>query len=339
VVRLLVLGGTLFLGRAVVKAALGRGDEISIFTRGQTNADLFGEEVEQLRGDRDGDLSALERRSWDAVVDTSGYVPRVVGASARLLAPRVSHYVFVSSISVYRDFSRGPDESSAVETPEDPASEDVQAHYGGLKALSERQVEEAFPGRAAIVRAGLIVGPWDPTDRFTYWVTRVASGGEVLAPGKPERRIQFIDARDLAEWMLRLADDRVSGTFNATGPEPRPTMGELLETAWKVSGSDARIVWVDDSFLLENSVGQWIELPLWVAEPEWQGLLQADVSRALAAGLTFRPLEETVRATLEWARSPDGRRPPKTGIQVPKPGLEPEREAELLAAWGARREE
>jgi 2'-hydroxyisoflavone reductase len=330
--RLLVLGGTVFLGRAVVEAALARGHEVTTFTRGQTNRGLF-EAVEELHGDRDGDLTALEGRDWDAVIDTSGYVPRVVRASAQLLEPRVPHYQFVSSISVYADFASGPTENSPVAHLDDPQSEDVQQHYGALKVLCEQTVADLYGAdRTLVVRPGLLVGPHDPTDRFTYWVERVARGGEVLAPGRPDRRVQLIDVRDLAEWMVGLAESRRTGTFNATGPVPPVTMGELLETCHDVSGSDATLVWVDDDFLLERGVGQWQELPLWLAEPAWAGMLAADVSRAVAAGLTFRPLEDTVRATLEWARS-DSLRPEKPGVQVPQAGMEPEREAELLAAW------
>lgn len=334
--RLLVLGGTLFLGRAVVEAALAAGHDVAIFTRGETNPDLFPE-VERLRGDRDGDLSALRHREWDTVVDTSGYVPRVVRASAELLAGAVSFYTFVSSISVYASFDSGANEGSPLARVEDETTEDVQEHYGALKGLCEQVVDDAFPGRALLVRAGLIVGPHDPTGRFTYWVRRVAAGGDVLAPGDPDRPLQFVDVRDLAEWMVRSSAGLVGGTFNATGTVPRVTMGGLLETCRRISGSDARLVWVDDEFLLEHGVGQWQELPLWVAEPQYLGLHAADVSRARAAGLTFRPLEETVRATLAWATaSESGESTPKPGVQLPKAGLDRDREAELLADWRTR---
>jgi 2'-hydroxyisoflavone reductase len=334
--RLLVLGGTLFLGRAVVEAALARGDRVTIFTRGQTNPDLFPD-AERLRGDREADLSPLTGRTWDSVVDTSGYVPRVVRAAADTLAGRVEHYTFVSSISVYSDFTKGPREDSPVEVLDDPASEDVQEHYGALKALCEDVVREAYEEGALVVRAGLIVGPHDPTGRFTYWVKRVAEGGDVLAPGSPDRHVQFVDVRDLGEWMLRMAESRRGGTFNATGPVPPVTMGELLETCRRVTGSDARFVWVDDDFLLERGVEQWQELPLWIASPELRGVVAADVSRAVAAGLAFRPLEETVRATLAWATSADAGEPSrKQGVQLPEAGLRREREAELIRAWRKR---
>jgi 2'-hydroxyisoflavone reductase len=319
---LLVLGGTKFLGRAVVEAALERGHDVTLFNRGRTNPELFPG-VERLRGERDGDLEALRGRTWDAVVDPSGYVPRVVRASADLLRGAAEHYTFVSSGSVYAvPVPPGYDESAPVIELDDPQTEKVEEHYGGLKALCERVVEDVFPGRSASVRAGLIVGPHDPTGRFTYWPHRIAAGGEVLAPAPPERPVQFIDVRDLGEWIVRLAEDRTAGVFNATCP-PLP-IGELLRTCVRATGSGAELVWVDSEFLVEHEVGEWMELPLWIADPEWEGFMQADVSRALAAGLRIRPLEDTIRATLAEAEPTDDA------------GLAREREAELLAAWHGR---
>jgi 2'-hydroxyisoflavone reductase len=229
----------------------------------------------------------------------------------------------------------GFDEGAPLAELEDPRSEDVQADYGGLKVLCERVVDDVLPGRSASVRAGLIVGPHDPTDRFTYWVTRLARGGEVLAPGRPNRRLQLVDVRDLGAWIVELAESRVAGAFNATGPVPPVTMGEVLETCRAVSGSDARLVWVDESFLLEREVGQWMELPLWLSESN-STFLSADVSKAVAAGLRFRPLEETVRDTLAWARAAgDTAAPLASGMEIGAAGMEPERERELLAAWRA----
>jgi nucleoside-diphosphate-sugar epimerase len=335
-VRLLLLGGTKFLGRAVAEAALARGDELTLFTRGQTNPELFPE-AEHLRGDRDGDLRALEGRTWDAVIDPSGYVPRVVRASAELLRDAVEHYVFVSSVSAYAEpFAPGFDETAP--TRGEPQTEQVMEEYGELKASCERTLEEVMPGRVASIRAGLIVGPHDPTDRFTYWPRRVAGGGRVLAPGRPDRQVQFVDARDLGEWMLRVADDRTAGPFTATGPVPPVTMGDVLETCKRVSGSDAEIVWVDEAFLLEREVGPWMELPLWIPEsdPEDGHMQEADVSRAVAAGLRFRPLEETVRDTLAWAQEVDVTAAPLAGGRsFPAAGMEPGRELELLAEWAA----
>ena len=323
--ELLVLGGTNFLGRATVEDALARGHEVTIFNRGETNPGLFTE-AEKLRGDRESDLAALAGRSWDAVVDPSGYVPHVVRASAELLADAVEHYVFVSSISVYAEQSgRNTEESPVGEIGNWPVDElvddDDEGNYGALKALCERVVAEVFPGRHSNIRAGLLVGAHDPTGRFTYWPHRVARGGEVLAPRPPERRVQFVDVRDLAGWMLDLAERRVAGTFNATHPG-RP-WGELLETSRDVAGSDASFTWVPDAFLAEHEVGEWMELPLWIHDPHWVGMHMADVARATEAGLSFRPLEETVREALELAEPTD------------EAGLSPQREAELLSAWAA----
>ncbi len=318
--RLLALGGTSFLGRQLVGQALERGHDVTTFTRGRTNPELFPEAT-RLHGNRDGDLAALEDGEWDAVVDTSGYLPRVVRASAELLRDRVSRYAFVSSISAYADLSTPVSEESPPAELEDPATEDVQEHYGALKAACEGVVEEVFGSGALVVRPGLIVGPHDPTGRFTYWPHRVARGGEVLAPGKPERELQVIDVRDLAAWLLHSVELGTTGRFNATGPVPSLTMQGLLESCRTVTGSDARFVWVGDDFLQQHEVGEWMELPLWLVDPAVGGMLAADISRAVAAGLTFRPLADTIAATLEQAKTVDG------------VGLSPERERELLAAW------
>ena len=335
---MLILGGTRFLGRAVVETALARGHDVTLFNRGETNPDLYPQ-VEKLPGNRDGDLGALAGRDWDVVVDTSGYVPRVVRASSELLADHAGHYVFVSSISVYGDFSEVARED---ETPliriDDTSDESLEGdRYGGFKALCEQVVADVFPGHSARVRAGLIVGPNDPTGRFTYWPTRVARGGEVLAPGRKGRQVQFIDVRDLGAWLVHLGEQKVSGTFNATGPEPPITMGELLETCRAVSGSSARITWVDEDFLREHEVGEWMQLPLWIAEtgdPAWRRFQEVDVSRAVAAGLRFRMVADTVRDTLEWALvTGDPGAPLASGIDIGEAGMDPEREAELLTEW------
>ncbi len=316
--RVLVLGGTKFLGRAVAEAALAAGHELTLFNRGETNPELFPE-AEKLRGNRDGDLTALEGRSWDAVIDPSGFVPRVVRASAELLRDS-GHYTFVSSCSVYPSFAEPATEESPVATVEDESTEAVEEHYGALKALCEGVVEDVFPGRALQVRAGLIVGPHDPTGRFTYWPHRVARGGEVLVPGEPERPVQFIDVRDLGEWIVRSAEAGLTGTLNAISP-PFP-VADLLASL----PGEATFTHVDEAWLVERDVGQWMELPLWIdtGNPEWRRFMETDVSKAVAAGLAFRPLDETARGTLEEASLVDG------------VGLTPEREADLLAAWHAR---
>ena len=319
--RLLVLGGTKFLGRHAVAHALERGHKVTTFTRGQTNPGLFPE-AEHLHGDRDGGLDALRGREWDGVVDTSGYVPRIVRQSAELLRDAVSRYVFVSSISVYDDFSDPVDESSPVAKLEDPSTEEIMEAYGALKAACENVVDEVYGDRSARVRAGLIVGPYDPTDRFTYWPRRIALGGEVLGPGSPDAPVQFVDARDLARWLIELALNGPGGTFNATGPAEPLTFAQLLERARAAIGSDANVVWVDDQHVLDAEVQPWTELPLWLPGAEYAGMTRADIRRALEAGLTFRPLEETVVDTLAWDRSVPGERPT----------LAHDREQEILAA-------
>jgi 2'-hydroxyisoflavone reductase len=326
--RVLILGGTQFLGRHLVNSALARGHAVTTFTRGKHD-DVLPPAVERLNGNRDGDMSALTGQTWDAVIDTSGYVPRVVGATAQLLAAQAGFYVFVSSISVYKDWPgvSAIDESYNVSALEDPSVEEVNGEtYGALKALCEREVEAAFNGRCAIVRPGLIVGPYDPTNRFTYWPDRVARGGEVLAPGRPENHTQIIDARDLADWLVTLAERRTTGVYNATGPDYPLTMQRALETMREESGSDARFTWVSDEFLERNEVGAWMEMPLWIPEKEGPGVGDVNCGRALAAGLTFRPLEETVRDTLAW------RKMAPTDAEWPA-GLKPDRERELLALW------
>lgn len=328
---ILILGGTVFLGRHLVEAARAHGHTVTLFNRGQHNPEIFPG-VERLRGDRGGDLQALAGRHWDAVIDTSGYLPRAVRATAELLAPNVDHYTFISSISVYGDTSKyGIDEDAPVGTLDDPAAENIAENYGPLKALCEQAAEAAMPGRVLNIRPGLIVGPHDPSDRFTYWVHRVAEGGEVLAPGNPNAPFQGIHARDLADWTIRMIEQRQTGVFNATGPADRMSMGDFLEIAKQAIGSDASFTWLDDTFLVQQGAGPWIEIPLWipVTDGVGDGLMDVSIARALAAGLTLRPIAETVRDTLVWdrARPADAER---------RAGLKPEREQELLQAWRER---
>jgi 2'-hydroxyisoflavone reductase len=319
-VKLLLFGGPRFLGRAVTDAALSGGHELTFFNRGRTNPELYPD-VERLVGDRTEDLEAVRGRTWDAVIDTCGYLPDVVQASAEALSDS-GLYCFVSSVSVYADFSRPVDEESPVaELGDLPRDQVTEASYGALKALCEEAVTDVFGPRALVLRPGLIVGPHDPTGRFTYWPHRVARGGEVLAPAPPDRPTQFVDVRDLGAWIVSLCEGGVGGVFNAT--HPGITFRELLDACERVAGA-AEIEWVAPHFLLEHDVGQWMELPLWIEDPEHAYADRVDVSRALAAGLTFRPLEETVRDTLELAETVDG------------VGLTPEREAELLGAWHGR---
>ena len=318
--KLLLLGGPKFLGRAITDAALAGGHELTFFNRGKTNAELYPK-VERLVGDRSGDLDALGGRTWDAVVDTSGYFPSAVGASARALASS-GRYCFVSSISVYADLTLPVSEDGELATiGDDPLDELTPdfSNYGALKALCEDEVSEVFGGRTLVVRPGLIVGPHDPTGRFTYWPHRVARGGDVLAPAPQERLTQFIDVRDLGEWMVELLEAGAHGTYNATNTGV--PWGELLESCRAVTGSNARFQWVTDDFLTAHEVGEWMELPMWIPAPT---LDLAVVDRALAAGLRFRPLAETIRGALDHAKTTEAA------------GLEPAREAALMTEWNGR---
>jgi 2'-hydroxyisoflavone reductase len=318
--KLLVLGGTKFLGRAAVEAALAGGHWVTLFNRGETNPGLFPE-TEKLRGDRTAYLSALKGREWDAVLDPSGYLPSVVRASAEMLADSVGHYLFVSSVSAYASLSQPVDEDSPLgelgDLPDDKLTEDY-SNYGPLKVLCEQAVADVFGERQASVRPGLIVGAHDPSGRFTYWPHRVARGGRVLAPAPPDARVQFIDAKDLGSWLVDLSERQAGGVYNAT--HPGRSWRETLETCREVSGSDATFEWVPAEVLKEHEVGEWMELPLWISDPDSAAMHEVDVSRAVAAGLTFRPLEETVRDTLQHAQTVEG------------VGLAPERETQLLAA-------
>jgi len=328
--KILILGGTVFLGRATVEAALERGHEVTLFNRGQSNPNLFAN-VESLVGDRDSDLSALQGRKWDAVIDTSGYVPRIVRKSLEALREAVEHYTFISSISVYANTEKtGTDEEDAVGKIEDETREDYASEaYGPLKALCEQTAEEIMPGRVLNIRPGLIVGRYDPTDRFTYWPVRVARGGEVLAPDNPELPAQVIDVRDLAEWNIRMAEERKTGVYNATGPEKPFALGKLLDESRKISGSDATFTWVPEEFLLEKEVGPWMELPMWIPsnmEGIGQGLMQVSVAKAVQDGLSFRPLEDTIQDTLAFAAA-------RPADHEWRAGMKPERESEILKAW------
>ena len=324
--NLLVLGGTRFLGRHLVEAALARGHDLTLFNRGRTAPGLFVG-VEHLCGERDGDLALLRGRRWDAVVDTCGYLPRIVRRSALALRDSVDRYLFVSSISVYADSSTaGQDEQAARLPLPSPDCEDIPGHYGALKAACEDEVQEVFGPRATLLRPGLIVGPFDPSGRFTYWAQRVARGGAVLAPPAPEYPVQFIDARDLAAWMIDLLEQGQYGTFNASGPAAPLTFGAFLEGCRQALVAPAEFVWPDESFLDRHAVMPWTELPLYAGE-DGRGLNQISLSRALSAGLRLRPLGNTCADTARWA----GGSPLPVGI-----GLTAEREAQLLRAWRER---
>ena len=335
---ILVLGGTRFLGPATVEAALKRGHTVTLFNRGKTDPGRFPN-LETLLGDRDGNLKALEGRKWDAVVDTSGYKPRVVRDSVNLLKDNVGQYVFISTLSVYSDNSKPwMDESGALMTVEDPNNENVQENYGALKALCEQACEKIMPGRVANIRPGLIVGIDDPSDRFTYWPVRVAKGGEVLAPGTPADPVQFIDVRDLGEWTVKVIEDKTVGVYNATGPNTGPKdevgMGALLDACNKIGGGKANFVWADAAFLEEQKVAPWSDMPVWVPPSgDSAGFARTSCAKAIAKGLTFRSTPDTVKSTLDWFRTEPAEHQAKL-----KTGITPEREAEVLAAWKAKQQ-
>jgi 2'-hydroxyisoflavone reductase len=322
--KLLLLGGTKFLGRHIVDAALARGHDVTLFTRGRL-PHPWGGGVTALVGDRDpaaeGGMRALEEGRWDAVIDTSGYLPRIVSASVALLRERVERYLFVSSISVYADASRpGLDENSPVAELDDPASEDIPKHYGALKAACERVVQSAFGAASLVVRPGLIVGPHDPTDRFGYWMARFGhpallggrglEGLEAVVPETPQRPIQFIDARDLAGWMIRRLETGSGGVFNATSAPGAITMGALvdqLEALSRTTGANVRAKWIDEARIEAAGVEPWTGLPLWIPtfDLSMAGFDQVSTSRADAAGLTHRSLMETLRDTAAWLAARD----------------------------------
>ena len=317
--KLLVFGGTKFLGRAAVDAALADGHDVTLVNRGRTNAGIYPA-VETIHADLTGDLGALDGRTWDAAIDVDPtQLPRHTRRRAEKVADAVGHYVFVSTISVYSDMSKPIDESSPLYEPPETEPEEFDPElYGNLKVGSEDALRDVFGDEVALVRAGLIVGPHDPTDRFTYWPRRLAEGGDVLAPGSPAQPIQFIDVRDLGAFLLKLAADRAGGAMNATGPAEPLTLGAALE---RMAGG-ANLVWVDDEPILAAGVQPWTMLPLWLPGNEHAGLCLVDISRALAHGLAFRPLEETARDTLAWSL--------EAGEQ--RPTLSREQEREILAA-------
>lgn len=322
--NILIIGGTRFLGRHLVNAALERGHSVTLFNRGQTNPGLFND-VEQVRGDREKDLSQLAGE-WDAVIDTCGYLPRIVRMSAEALIGKVKKYVFISSISVYSDLKKiGINEDDPVGRIDDETIEEITGEtYGPLKVLCEKAVWDVFGDGALIVRPGLIVGPHDPTDRFTYWPVRVARGGAVLAPEKPEVPVQIIDVRDLSDFIIGLLGQNAKGVFNATGPGDPLTLGDMLDACKHASGSGANFKWASVKFLEDNQVAPWSDMPVWIPDTEEEaGFSRVDISKALQAGLKFLPLETTVRDTLQWASA-------RPEDHQWKAGLSAEREKQLL---------
>jgi 2'-hydroxyisoflavone reductase len=333
--RILILGGTGFTGPYQVRYALARGHKVTTFNRGKTHPGELPKEVEQLTGDRNGQLDALKDRQWDVVIDNPTTLPAWVRDAAQILKGNVECYVFISTISVYGEVKQGVDESAPVEkyTGPDPYKETIEAMkasgyktYGPLKALSEQEAEKWFPKKALIVRPGLIVGPRDETDRFTYWPVRIDRGGEVLAPGKRDDPVQFIDARDLAEWTIRMVENRETGIYNATGPAKPLGIGGMLDGIKSGLNSNAKFIWATEDFLTRQKVEPWSDMPVWTGAES--GMARTNISRALGKGLTFRPLAETARDTLAWFKSQAQDRQSHL-----KAGLTPERETEVLAAW------
>src|SRR6476469_9993713 len=333
--RILILGGTGFTGPYQVRYALNRGHKVTTFNRGKTHPGELPNDVEQLVGDRNGKIDALKGRKWDVVIDNPTSLPVWVRDAAQILKGNVENYVFISTISVYGDVKTGPDENAPLEkyTGTDPMKETRDsliaskfALYGPLKALSEQEAEKWFPGKTLIIRPGLIVGPGDETDRFTYWPVRIDRGGEVLAPGDPSDPVQFIDARDLAEWTIRMAEDGETGIYNATGPAKELGVGGMLDGIKTALNSNATFTWADAEFLKQQKGEAWSDMPVWAGDE--LGLSRTNISRALAKGLTFRPLADTARDTLTWFKAQKPERQAKL-----RAGLTAEREKEVLAAW------
>ncbi len=333
--RILILGGTGFTGPYQVRYALSRGHKVTTFNRGKTHPGELPAEVEQLIGDRNGKLDALKDRQWDVVIDNPTTLPAWVRDAAQVLKGNVDRYVFISTISVYADTSKGVDENAPLAKYDGPDAfkETIEAMkaggyktYGPLKALSEKEAEKWFPGKTLIIRPGLIVGPRDETDRFTYWPVRIDRGGETLAPGNPEDPVQFIDARDLAEWAIRMVENHETGIYNATGPAKPLGVRGMLDGIKEAEKSNATFTFVPNDFLKQNKVEAWSDMPVWAGDE--LGLSRTKIDRALNKGLTFRPLGDTARDTLAWFKSRSQDRQSKM-----RAGLTSERESEVLAAW------
>jgi len=333
--RILILGGTGFTGPYQVRYALSRGHKVTTFNRGKTHPGELPAEVEQLAGDRNGKLDTLKDRQWDVVIDNPPTLPSWVRDAAQILKGNVERYAFISTISVYGEVKQGVDESAPVERYQgsDPYKETLEAMkasgyktYGPLKALSEKEAEKWFPEKTLIIRPGLIVGPRDETDRFTYWPARIDRGGEVLAPGDPNDPVQFIDARDLAEWTIRMVENRETGTYNAAGPAKPLGIGGMLDGIKDAEKSSAKFTWVSEEFLTQQKVEAWSDMPVWTGKES--GLARTNISRALAKGLTFRPVADTARDTLSWFKSL-----PQDRQSEMRAGITADREAEVMAAW------
>lgn len=337
--KVLILEGTRFLGKALVEEGLKRGHEITLFNRGNNKEDFS--EVEQLIGDRDSDVSQLKNKKWDVVMDTCGFAPHQINKIATVLGDRIEHYTYISSISVYKDWiplniaedyqlqSMPPDRLKDVEEGKISYYE----HYGALKVLCEAEAEKYWPVRVLNIRAGHLVGPFDYTDRLPYWVQRVAEGGKIVVPGRPDRSIQVIDVKDLATWVFDKAEKRKAGTYNVTGPDYELTMEELLNTCKAVTNSDAEFVWIDEQFVVDHQITPWTDMPFWIPEQfplegenePWKGSFRISIKKAIDAGLSFRLLEDTIHDVYQWEKTrQDSER---------KAGISREKEQELLDAW------
>jgi 2'-hydroxyisoflavone reductase len=327
---LLILGGTGFIGPHLTQEALRRGWKVTHFNRGKRSADgVLG--VETLIGDRNGQLDALRGRSWDAVIDDTGYIPKYVKMSAELLAPEVGYCLYISSISAYASFAKPNDARSPTGKLSDPTVEEITNDtYGPMKALCEQYSEQAFKGRIAVVRPGYIVGPLDSSDRFTYWPVRASKGGEMLAPGTPRDPIQIIDVRDLSVWMMKLVEARTNGYFNAVSPPGAFTMGDLIKASQQASPqSGVKVTWVAEDFLAAHWKADELDLPPWSPmKGDSAGASLTSIKSSLPTGLRSRPLHETVRDTLEWFKTLPAERQAKLHA-----GLDPKKEADTLRLW------
>lgn len=333
ILKILILGGTSFLGPHLVEELQKHGHEVTLFNRGIQNSSLFPT-VEKLQGDRDGDLESLKDRQWDAVIDTSGHLPRVVEDSSKILAEATNHYTFISTVGVYENFHQlDIDENYPLAKLDDEKNEEItEKTYGALKACCEKVISRYFPDKSLIVRPGLIIGPLDPTDRFIYWPIRAVKGGEILAPGKPSQNLQFIDVRDLAKWIVFMVEQQATGIYNATGPGTPFTFEQLINECQKFSKENISIHWIDDNFLIKHDVKDWVEIPLWLSpERNMPGFLNINTQKAIKSGLTIRPLSETISSTLEWDSS--------RGIIERQSWLDSAREKEIIALWKQSKED
>lgn len=325
VLKILILGGTTFLGPHLVQELQQHGHEVTIFTRGNQSSKFSN--VEELQGDRDGNLKALENRNWDAIIDTSGHLPRLVRDSSKLLTNSTNHYTFISTIGVYQDFYKQQiDENYPLAKLENEDSEEItEKNYGALKAACEKVIQSHFPSRCLIVRPGLIVGSLDPTARFSYWPIRVKKGGEILAPGSPDQLLQVIDVRDLAKWIVTMVEQQAVGIYNVTGPAKAMNFKQLLQECQRVSNSNAILTWVNEDFLIAHQIQDWVEIPLWLSyKRNMPGFLNVSIDKALKAGLALRPISETIRAILNEDNDK---------INKNQSGLNAEKEQMLLNQW------